>query len=167
MSCWYSFSITLSHSLTLLNYVLIKKKYLIKVIEFLDFTPVTIDCESPFEEVTVNGTTIMSTNFLYDYENSTDCQVTIRFATDQVVAISLEVFNVEESDDGECDFDYLVVYDGNSTGSSKIGPKLCDVGNKLAGITLRSTGNEMTLHFSADNLISRRGFRIFAYAGKK
>ena len=129
---------------------------LIELIEFLASESVTIDCEAPFQVVTVNGTTIISPNYPYDYEGNKDCQVTIRFAYNQVGAIMFEAFDVKR--DTTCSFDYLAVHDGNDTDSPMIGPKLC--GTSPAGTTLKSTGNVMTLHFHTDRTVTRSGFKI-------
>ena len=114
-----------------------------------------IDCESPFDEVTENGTTITSTNYPSNYENSQDCQATIRFASDEIVRITFEAFDVEEHDD--CIYDYLEIHDGDGTSSPSIGSKLCGTGP--LGNTLHSTGNVMTLHFHSDYSGAETGFK--------
>ena len=124
---------------------------------------IPIDCDSPFDEVTDSGTTITSPNYPSNYDNGKDCQVTIRFAADQIVSITLESFDVESH--STCAYDYLAVHDGDSTCSNLIGPKLC--GTDHAGLTIRSTGNTMTLHFHADGIVRRSGFKINVNSGKK
>jgi len=119
-------------------------------------TNITIDCDSPFDEVTDSGTTITSPNYPSNYDNRKDCQVTIRFAADQIVSITLEAFNVESH--STCVWDYLAVHDGDSTSSNLIGSKLC--GTDPAGSTIQSTGNTMTLHFHTDGSVTRSGFKI-------
>ena len=145
------------------------------VIEFLASESVTIDCESPFEEVTVIGTTITSPNYPNDYFNLKDCLVTIRFAVDKIVAIRFEKFNVHietRSNEGtpSCHYDYLAVHDGNlvdfgkPSGRGPLISKLC--GTSPAGTMIASSGNKMTLHFHTDENLVRSGFKIYATAGK-
>ena len=130
---------------------------------FLNSNLVVIDCDSTFDkEVTVSGTPIVSPNYPSSYENDKDCQTTIRFAAGEVVNITFETFNVETDED--CSYDYLAVFDGNSTSSAMIGSKLC--GSSLSGTTLQSTGNTMTLYFHTDDVQTRTGFKIYAYSGK-
>ena len=127
------------------------------------FNLVVIDCDSPFDkEVTVSGTPIISPNYPSSYENNKDCITTIRFAAGEVVNITFEAFNVETDED--CSYDYLAVFDGNSTSSSMIGSKLC--GSSLSGTTLQSTGNTMTLYFHTDDGQTRNGFKLHASSGK-
>ena len=118
----------------------------------------TIDCESPYDEVTIPGTMIISPDYPNDYDNSKECQLTITFATNAIVSLTFEDFNVEV--DSSCDYDYLALHDGNSISSPIIGTKLC--GTIPAGTTMNSTGNVITLHFYSDDSVSATGFRIKA-----
>ena len=113
----------------------------------------------------------MSPNFPNNYENSKDCQVTIKFATDQAVEITILAFDVEYH--SSCYYDYLAVYDGiysaangtnGTSDSSMIGSRLCGTGH--IGRKIRSKGNVMTLYFHSDGSIVGAGFRIIARAGK-
>ena len=122
----------------------------------------TIDCESPFEEVTTGGIIITSPNYPSDYDNSQDCQVTIRFASDEIVRITLEEFDVESH--WRCDNDYLIAHDGSDTTSPVIGSKLCGTG--LKGEMIDSTGNVMTLSFHSDTSTTKTGFKVYAMAAK-
>ena len=79
------------------------------------------------------------------------------------MSITLEEFDVESN--SACSWDYLAVYDGDSTSSPLIGSKLC--GTSHNGTTIQSTGNTMTLHFHTDGSVIRRGFKIYANSGKK
>ena len=126
---------------------------------------------------------ITSPNFPNDYENTKDCQITIKFASDKAVEIAILSFDVESH--SSCYYDYLAVYEGeysagngtNSTtdydmttntsttrDSSIIGSRLCGTGH--IGRTIRSQGNIMTLYFHSDGSVVRAGFRIIARAGK-
>ena len=121
---------------------------------------VTIDCDSPFDEVTIPGTAIISPNFPRNYDDEKDCEVTIRFSTNQKVAITIEAFDVESH--FNCGYDFLDLYDGDSTDSPIIGSKLCDsVG---IGTKVLSTGNVMTLHFHSDTSVTESGFKLYANA---
>ena len=104
------------------------------------------------------GTTITSPNYPSNYDVSEDCQVTIRFGSDERVKIQIEGFDVESN--LNCDYDYLVVHDGDSTSSPKIGLKLC--GTSPSGTIMESSGNTMTLYFHSDSWTTRTGFRIYA-----
>ena len=83
--------------------------------------------------------------------------MTIRFTSDERVKITFEAFDVES--ESHCDYDYLVVHDGNSTSSPKIGLKMC--GTSPSGTDMESSGNTMTLYFHSDSWTSRSGFRIY------
>ena len=136
---------------------------MVLIVSNLAAANIPIDCDSPFDEVTDSGTTITSPNYPSNYYNGLDCQVTIRFAADQVVSITLEAFNVESH--STCVWDYLAVHDGDSTSSNLIGSKLCRTDH--VGSTIKSTGNTMTLHFHTDSSETRSGFKINVISGKK
>ena len=82
---------------------------------------VTIDCDTPFDEVNTPGTRIISPNHPSNYENSKDCQITIRFS--ERVRIRFEAFNIESH--SSCAYDYIQVRDGDNANSNPIGSKLC------------------------------------------
>ena len=124
---------------------------------------ITIDCDSPFDEVTIPKTKIISPNYPNDYDNSKNCQTTIRFAVDQVVYITFEAFAVEAH--STCYFDYLEIHDGDTISSPILGSKLCGIGTHV-GTTIQSTGNAMTILFSTDSSATEGGFKLVANAGK-
>ena len=117
--------------------------------------PVTIDCASPFDEVNIPGTEIISPNHPSAYANRMNCQATIRFTVGQRVAIQFEAFSLEGG--SNCPYDYLEIRDGASTSSNLIGSKLC--GSTNPGV-IRSTGNSMTITFRTDGSVTSTGFKI-------
>ena len=112
-----------------------------------------MDCESPFENITTPGTTIVSPNYPTNYGYNLDCQVTITFK--DKVSIVFDNFNVEY--DSSCDYDWLNVHDGDSSGSKLISSKLC--GDDIPS-PMNSTGNSMTLVFHSDDHYNYKGFEI-------
>ena len=124
---------------------------------------ITIDCSSPFDEVVIPGTTIMSPNYPNAYNNSLDCQVTIRFAGSDTVLIEFDpVYEIESH--STCAYDYLDARDGPSANSPLIG------GSRHCGMAepapIQSTGNSMTLVFHTDSSVTKTGFKIVANPGK-
>ena len=119
---------------------------------------VTIDCSSPFDEVVIPGTTIMSPNYPNAYNNSFDCQVTIRFAGSDTVLIEFDPLYEIESH-STCSYDYLEARDGPSANSALIGSRHCGMAEPAP---IQSTGNSMTLLFHTDMYVSRTGFKITA-----
>ena len=124
---------------------------------------IEIDCESPFDVITEAGTQITSPNYPNNYDNDLDCQLTIKFEPDQIVSVTFESFDVELED--RCEWDYLAIHDGNSTESPMIGYKLC--GKGPTGTTIKSTGNQMTIHFFSDEIETRTGFKLTTKAEAK
>merc|ERR1719367_1087223 len=105
---------------------------------------VAMDCVAPFDEVTQPGTVITSPNYPGNYSNNMECQLTIRFAADEIVKITLDEFEVEEPEndyeyedeyDSLCGFDDLTLYDGDTT-SYRIIEELC--GKHAGGKTFKS-----------------------------
>ena len=122
-----------------------------------------IDCESPFDEVTEIGTPITSPNYPSDYYALRDCQITIRFASDEIVSVTLQEFDVESH--STCKYDYLTAYDGRDINTwNQIGSKMC--GSRPEGMIINSTRNIMTLHFHSDHTGSGSGFKAYANAIK-
>ena len=140
------------------TYWVIPSLIITELILKLDTT--SIDCESPFDEVTVPGTTITSQNYPNTYDSSTDCQLMITFDANAIVSLTFEDFNVESH--SSCRYDYLAVHDGSSISSQIIGSKLC--GTIPVGTTMNSTGNVINLHFVSDGSVTKTGFKIYADA---
>ena len=121
----------------------------------------TIDCSPPFNEITAPGTIIMSPNYPSPYDNSLDCQVTVRFSDNRPVLIQFDpLFDIESH--SSCNYDYLEVREGASARNNLIVSKLCGDTNPDP---IQSTGNSMTLIFHSDNSISRAGFKITVNLG--
>jgi len=118
-----------------------------------------MDCVAPFDEVTIPGNIITSPNYPGNYGNNMDCQLTVRFAADEIVAITFDEIDVDV-DELSCESDYLTLYDGDTTSSRIIDKELC--GKYSRGKTFKSTGNVMTLQFKSDDFSTRSGFKIYA-----
>ena len=119
-----------------------------------------IDCEPPFDTITIPDTTIISPNYPEFYGWYRLCQVTLTFT--EKVSIRFEDFSVLYSNN--CSYDWLEVRDGNSSNSTMIGDKLC--GSDIPD-PMKSTGNSITLVFKSDNDGSGDGgFKIIADLGK-
>ena len=126
----------------------------------------TIDCQPPYDEITIPEIAIISPNFPNNYDNDKDCQLKIRFYANQTVLITFDAFEVESQT--TCGYDFLAIYDGGTTNSPMLETKLC--GQNAAGRTIQSTGNTMTLHFHTDSSVTKSGFKIkvsIASEGKK
>ena len=115
---------------------------------------VTIDCDLPYDaEVTTPGTLIQSPNYPSSYEPGKDCRTTITFSNR--ILLRFLYFDVEEVAD--CDYDYLIIYDGPDDSSSQIGTKLCGNTNPTE---IESSGTTIHILFHTDSSEQRDGFQI-------
>ena len=115
---------------------------------------ITIDCDSPYDtEVTIPGSIIRSPNYPNAYERGKDCRTTIRFSNR--ILLRFLSFDVEEHSD--CDYDYLIIYDGPDDSSSQIGTKLCGNTNPTE---IESSGTTIHILFHTDSSEQRDGFQI-------
>ena len=115
---------------------------------------VTIDCDLPYDaDVTTPGTLIQSPNYPSSYEPGKDCRTTITFSTR--ILLRFLYFDVEEVAD--CDYDYLIIYDGPDDSSSQIGTKLCGNTNPTE---IESSGTTIHILFHTDSSEQRDGFQI-------
>ena len=113
-----------------------------------------MDCDSPYDtEFTTSDSIIQSQNYPSSYEPSKDCRTTIRFSN----RILLRFLNFDIEDDSNCDYDYLIIYDGPDDTSRQIGAKLC--GNTKP-TEIESSGNTMHIQFHTDASTQRTGFLI-------
>merc|ERR1712001_440891 len=99
-----------------------------------------------------------SPGFPRDYPPGIKCFRTITADYGYFVRIDFrDVFNVEPpSNEGNCDYDYLEIRDGDQGYSPLIG-KFC--GNQFPRI-ITSKGRSLWLRFSSDSTIQYKGFKI-------
>ncbi|XP_074652971.1 cubilin-like [Tubulanus polymorphus] len=86
------------------------------------------------------------------YHNNANCTWSITVAEDRVVKLSFKKFGLETH--SSCRFDYMVVFDGNSTDAPLLG-KYC---GKEIPTPIQTTGRSMLVKFASDNSIVGEGF---------
>ncbi|XP_052280124.1 tolloid-like protein 1 [Dreissena polymorpha] len=91
-----------------------------------------------------------------DYGTNLDCVWTIEAPEGQMVALMANTFHVELSSGG-CWYDYLELFDGNTTRHSHSLGEFC--GDSFAPIS--STQRFLTLNFVTDSSSVYRGFELF------
>jgi hypothetical protein len=80
-----------------------------------------------------------------------------RFQSNEKVShFRFEEFDVESSVNGNCQYDYLAVYDGTTVDSSNLIGRYC--GDVLPD-NVKSTSNTMTVQFKTDGSVAKGGFR--------
>ena len=106
---------------------------------------------------------ISTPNYPQSYPDSSNCIWIIHCPYHHYVTVSIPTISIEH--DKTCAFDYLVFFDGSSTGSARIPPtkggiRLTDstVCGELTGLTWKSTGNSITAKFVSDDSTSKKGF---------
>ena len=90
-----------------------------------------------------------------NYIDNSDSYITIAPAGASNVILNFLSFDVEPGSDGNCDFDYLEVFDGPNTSSPSVGLYCNDTGTPG---TITSTGGALTIHFHSDQGLSLSGF---------
>jgi len=91
-----------------------------------------------------------------DYHHNLNCTWLIEVSSDQAVNLRFEEFDVESSVNGNCQYDYLAVYDGTTVDSSNLIGRYC--GDVLPD-NVKSTSNTMTVQFKTDGSVAKGGFR--------
>ena len=97
-------------------------------------------------------------------EKNLDRSITLSF--DQRASIKFESFNLQHgNDNNSCSYDWLAVYDGDSSDSAMIGSKRC--GNDIPS-PVNSSRYSLTLVFHIDDTGSKYniGFNITTNKGK-
>ena len=122
-----------------------------------------IDCDPPYDVVTIPRIPIITPNYPSFYESNLDCQVTVTF--EGKVSIIFDDFFLEQAYKGSCQNDWLEVHDGDSSDSEIMGEKLC--GELVWGFPIESSGNSITLVFHSDeDYTTNRGFKILTRQGR-
>ena len=92
-----------------------------------------------------------------DYGDMEDGTVIIAPVGADSVRIDFNSFSVESGNGPTCNYDYLEVYDGNSTAATLIG-QYCD--NNLPPAYITSSGPALTLVFHSDQSLNYLGFEL-------
>ncbi|XP_068604308.1 cubilin [Brachionichthys hirsutus] len=100
-----------------------------------------------------------SPNFPLPYHPNAECYWNIKTSQGNQLLLSFSDFHLESS--STCTFDYLAVYDGDSSSAPELG-KFC--GNQLPS-SINSSGNELYIKLRTDSSISAGGF-LASYISK-
>ena len=103
---------------------------------------------------TYGPTYVNTPNYPNNYGHMKDCTWKISADGHRKVQLYSFSFNIENHKD--CEYDYLTIYDGNSSSGPLIA-KLC--GSKRQD-TIFSSGNSIYLHFHSDSYEHSTGFKI-------
>lgn len=79
-----------------------------------------------------------------------------------VCSLRFEEFDIEGSTNGDCNYDYVALYNGPDLNSPLIG-RYC--GNALPDNVVSLT-NEMTVQFKTDSSVTKGGFRAIYTEGR-
>jgi hypothetical protein len=108
-------------------------------------------------------TQILCTGILFDsggngnnYGSNEDAQITIAPTGAATVDLNFVSFNIEAGSNNNCDYDYLEIYDGPTTGSTLIA-RYC---NDKIPTTVSSTGGSITILFHSDENVEEDGFEM-------
>ena len=123
-----------------------------------------IDCDLPYDIVTIPGTTVISPNYPNYYGYNPNCQVTLIF--DERVSIEFESFDIQGNTvENSCNYDWLQVHDGNSSDSETINSKICGYDTPSP---MNSSRHSLTLVFHSNSSEkTHSGFNIMTHQGKK
>jgi hypothetical protein len=91
-----------------------------------------------------------------DYGSDEDAQITIAPTGAATVNLNFNSFSIEAGANNSCNYDYLEIYDGPTTGSALIA-KYCD--NNIP-TSVNSTGGSITLLFHSDFSVEESGFEM-------
>jgi C1A family cysteine protease len=95
-----------------------------------------------------------SPNYPGEYGNDASCDWTITVPTGYKVNLMFDAFNTERG------YDKVTVYDGEGTGSAPL--KILQ--GKKKPQPVKSSGNKMTVVFTSDRSVTRKGFKASASA---
>ena len=107
-------------------------------------------------ETACAGTIYDSGGSAGDYGADEDVEITISPVGASTVDLTFISFDVEAGQGGSCNYDYVRVYDGPTTGSTLI-DEYC---NNNIPTTVSSTGSSITIVFHSDQGVEDAGFQI-------
>ncbi|XP_029134023.2 cubilin [Labrus bergylta] len=93
-----------------------------------------------------------SPNYPLPYHPNTECYWNIRISQGSNILLTFSNFHLESST--SCSFDYLAVYDGNSTSA----PELARLCGSQAPVPINSSSNQLYVKLRTDSSVSTGGF---------
>uniref|UniRef100_W5MX16 Cubilin n=1 Tax=Lepisosteus oculatus TaxID=7918 RepID=W5MX16_LEPOC len=102
--------------------------------------------------LTTNSGSFSSPNYPLPYHPNAECYWTLKAPGGSLIQLQFGDFHLESN--SNCNYDYLAVYDGNSSDSRPLA-KLC--GNELPA-PIRSSREKMYIKLRTDNSVSAGGF---------
>ncbi|VDI54376.1 cubilin [Mytilus galloprovincialis] len=110
------------------------------------YIALTTDCGGHFSDLMGS---FSSSNYPYDYPNNVDCYFYITVPTEYAITIILKEVHLSATS-----YDYLTVFDGDTENH----PMIKQLFGDYINYRLRSTGNQMLLHFHTDSSGTNIGF---------
>ncbi|KAI8513412.1 hypothetical protein Bbelb_100510 [Branchiostoma belcheri] len=115
-----------------------------------------VSCQTLCQSLTADSGSFSSQNYPNNYPNNHDCRYEISVSSPKVIKLTFTDFQVEE------DYDYVYVYDGNTTDSNYLLAELN--GAEIPG-PVTSTGSFMTVRLVTDSEVNWKGFQA-SYAAE-
>ena len=100
---------------------------------------------------------ITTPNYPRDYPGGKTCTWNLEVPTGYRIELRFIDFHLEGSSSSECRYDYLEIYNGRSTSSSKLGDKLCGASRPSNKV---SSSNRLYLRWKSDGDTNHSGFKI-------
>ena len=98
---------------------------------------------------------LCSPNYPLDYDNNLRNEYIIEAPAGETVTITFNTFNLES--DAACEYDYIIIYEGNGTSGTPLLNKTCGAPTTMPG-PVTSTSNVATLYLLTDSEETRTGF---------
>jgi Zn-dependent metalloprotease len=108
------------------------------------------------QQTSCTGTVYDSGGEASNYGADEDAQITIAPIGAATIDLNFVFFDIEPGSNNNCDFDYINIYDGPTTGSALIG-KYC---NDNIPTTISSSTGAITLLFHSDGGLEQAGFQM-------
>lgn len=93
------------------------------------------------------------------YFSNMNCEWKIRVSEGSVVVLYIAAIDIEVNPGGQCQFDYLEFFDGDTDGSRSFGRFCNNMGGMIKNM-FTTTSNKMFIRFTTDATINHGGFKL-------
>ncbi|XP_006820815.1 bone morphogenetic protein 1 homolog [Saccoglossus kowalevskii] len=120
----------------------------------------TMNNDTQCEDTMISGEEglFTSTGYPYKYSPNQQCKYNVASPQGTILQINFKTFDIEPST--SCHFDYVAVYDGNSSSDPLIG-KYCNGHNNQPPSIIESSHNRLHIELVSDESKETSGFLIF------